>query len=179
MTILITGAAGFIGSAVTRKLLGEGFDIISIGRTAPFSSKVKHLPVDFSDFQKTAQIIKSQSATTLVHTAWFTKHGEFWNSPLNLQCLSDGMNILQAFADSGGERVIALGSCAELMVGEGSDTVSGPDSVYGKSKLLFKQLAENLCDSKGLDFCWAKGFFLLVMEKLRKSWFQASTKSTS
>ena len=62
-----------------------------------------------------------------------------------------------------------LGSC-RANGGEGSDTVSNADSVW-KSEVLFKQLAENLCDS-GFRLLLGKGFFLLVMEKLRKAGFR-------
>src|SRR5687767_4466392 len=48
MRILITGASGFIGSALSARLAADGHDIVAVSRSAPAPGVARHVAMDIS-----------------------------------------------------------------------------------------------------------------------------------
>ena len=69
MSIVVTGASGFIGGAVARALAARGADVLSIGRTDPGIDGVSHLDWDLRETAPQALAARSAGIEALVHAA--------------------------------------------------------------------------------------------------------------
>jgi UDP-glucose 4-epimerase len=133
-TALVTGAAGFIGSALSARLTASGADVHSVSRRprGPISAH-HHWSLDLSDSSAVIQLIKSVKPDYVFHLA-----SHVWGAPdlkhylpafhSNLQT---SVNLFYALAETGCKRVITTGSLVEPDAGSGQ---SIPNSPYAAAK---------------------------------------------
>lgn len=84
MTLLITGVAGFIGHALTERLLGEGRDVLGVDNLSPYydvalkqarlallrrHAKFRFAELDLADRDKTARLFEAPAFEAVVHLA--------------------------------------------------------------------------------------------------------------
>jgi nucleoside-diphosphate-sugar epimerase len=148
MKLLITGATGFIGRQVMAQLEKD--------------DEVEAVPstVDLFNDEAVRALLEKVQPTHLLHLAWVTDHGEFWESEKNEDWLEASKKLVHEFLKSGGERVVATGSCAEYDWSEGhcveDITPLEPHTLYGKTKKAFyKWLMSTEC-----SVAWARIFHL-------------------
>ncbi len=158
----ITGATGFIGRHVISILLNQGYQVFVIGRSAPASdSRVTFIEVDLLK-EKKHQWISEYQPSHLLHLAWYAEHGKYWTSPLNLNWCDATVQLIHAFVEQGGERVVVAGSCAEYDWSFGycheEKTPSHPTTLYGVAKDCARRLAEQICAMKGVSLAWGRIF---------------------
>lgn len=70
--VLVTGAAGMIGSYVVQGLLNKGYSVIGIDRKAsaiPDTEAYRHYVLDLSDAAATAGVFKDNQITHVIHLA--------------------------------------------------------------------------------------------------------------
>ncbi|MDA5095740.1 NAD(P)-dependent oxidoreductase [Aliiroseovarius sp. KMU-50] len=156
---MITGARGFVGSRVLPHLLGE-FEVHAVSRESHVDDKIHWHSADLTDSESCARLIAKTKPAYLVHCAWETQHGAFWEAETNRQWYEAGKVLFQTFQSAGGQRIVALGSCAEytgsdqpLTEIEDQDT---PATLYGQSKLSLL----NDLQSLPVSFSWARIFHL-------------------
>lgn len=94
-----------------------------------------------------AELAERLSASHLLHLAWEATPGLFWNSPDNAQWQRASVALCEAFARSGGRRLVAVGSGAEYDWRAGrcveATTPLRPTTAYSRSKdALRRSLAE-------------------------------------
>lgn len=68
-TAIVTGGSAGIGLAVARELLERGYEVISLDLKPNPERRVRHIGVDLTDREATAQALKGLSATTVIHNA--------------------------------------------------------------------------------------------------------------
>jgi nucleoside-diphosphate-sugar epimerase len=97
-----------------------------------------------------------------VHAAWYTKHEDYLVHEVNRDWVAASLRLADAFANAGGRRFVALGTCIEYDAGaadgpcaEGS-TPLGPDTLYGECK----EALYHALEARGGDFAWARIFFV-------------------
>jgi nucleoside-diphosphate-sugar epimerase len=80
--VLLTGASGFIGAQVLDSLIGKGYEVHVVVRSKDifFSKEVKVHFFDLFDIESHAKLMKEVSPSHLVHCAWYTEHGKYWES---------------------------------------------------------------------------------------------------
>jgi nucleoside-diphosphate-sugar epimerase len=102
--------------------------------------------------------------THLLHLAWYAEHGKFWSSPLNADWTAASLNLLRAFEEIGGTRVVMAGTCAEYDWEESfcveNQTRLAPRSLYGVAKNALRAIADCFCETKGISFGWGRIFML-------------------
>jgi nucleoside-diphosphate-sugar epimerase len=145
--LLVTGGSGFIGSALLRILGRSGTwdEIHVVSRSIPDPrNNIQNIFWHQTDLlnDKTADaIMNALKPTHLIHGAWVTDHGLFWDDERNTAWLQASIRIADAFARQGGRRFINLGSVAEYEWSSGKmiegETPEKPSSLYGQSKLSF------------------------------------------
>jgi nucleoside-diphosphate-sugar epimerase len=159
--VLITGCSGEIGSRVTKLLLQSGFHVHGF-----HGSKQCHInnslhTCNSIDFLKedAESLLSGLRPDVLIHTAWITKPGEFWNSPLNLKWVDASKKLISSFEKMGGKYIAVTGSCAEYSWHSlnplSENTREDPENEYGKSKLELL----NWLRSRNLEFLWTRTFF--------------------
>ncbi|HET9742142.1 MAG TPA: NAD(P)-dependent oxidoreductase [Terriglobales bacterium] len=166
--IVITGASGFVGRQCVPLLLARGYEIHAIGRTQqhpPEWESVLWHEADLLQPGAPTRLILDLRAEYLLHLAWSPAvPGQFWNAPDNLGWARASLELFEAFARSGGRRVVATGSCAEYgqVTGECDETTTrlNPTTLYGICKHAVQTVASAWCEKANLSFAWARLFYL-------------------
>jgi nucleoside-diphosphate-sugar epimerase len=165
--VIVTGAAGFIGRQALGPLLDSGYEIhaVDLQKIEDFSQKeVYWHQIDLNDKTGINKLFKDISADDLLHFAWYTKHGEYWNSAENFRSLFASFNLLEAFSDNGGKRVVMAGSCAEYAwnntVCDEQQSLLAPATIYGQCKLAMYNLLQAYANYHNLSWAWGRLFFL-------------------
>lgn len=149
-SVLITGATGFLGRHCLHRLQGTDFEVF-----APARSRFDLLNPD-----QVRYMMAAYRPTHLLHLAWITTPGEFWNAPENARWLASSLHLLRHFRANGGRRCVIAGTCAEYdwKVGGACDestTPLRPHSLYGRCKNSLRELAEQ----EQLSLAWGRIFY--------------------
>jgi UDP-glucuronate decarboxylase len=162
--VILTGAAGYIGQYCIPVLLEKGFEVHAFSRKTSLSHH-PHLFWHAIDLLETRadQILKSVRPEYVLHLAWETEHGVFWNSPNNLKWLEASKIFLTDFHASGGKRFVSAGTVAEYDWHDGNcvegKTKEIPATPYGQAKKAFSdELA--FANTRGLSTAVGRVFFL-------------------
>ena len=169
--VLITGASGFIGRFAIDSLLNKGYEVFAVYTNkidhSIFPSKVNWLNCDLLNSYKTAELLSLVKPTHLLHLAWYTAHGKFWNAQENLDWVSASINLIKNFASNGGHRIVISGSCAEYdwdrqveNYSENEKTVNY-SSLYGACKSSLNSVLKAFSKSVGISSAWGRIFYLL------------------
>lgn len=162
--ILITGAGGYIGTPTTRALVAHGCDVHLLGRTDPAIPGTTFHRADLLQAIEIKPCLEEVRAETLLHLAWSVTPGKFWTDLANLDWAAASVRLFRQFADSGGRRIVGVGSCAEYdwsssPLSELSSRID-PATLYGKAKAAVWDLLDALSLQEGLSAAWARLFFL-------------------
>lgn len=140
MKLLVTGFGGLIGGAVARLAASAGYEVHAIARRpVPEREGVNVHTIDLLTPDAGPRLIEKLRPTHLIHAAWETTQPTYWSSLLNLDWIGATAGLARAFAASGGQRFLQIGSCAEYdwsggLCSEGV-TPERPATRYGLAKL--------------------------------------------
>ena len=163
--LLISGAGGFLGRNCLDVLAARDWKVHAADRRplAAAPAEMQTHQIDILDRQDVSDLLNEIRPTHLLHLAW-TGGRSGYESPENVRWVRGSMRLVEEFAAAGGERVVALGSCAEYEWGEEdcseAGTPLGGDTVYGVCKSSLFRLFEAFCAASGLSGVWARPFFL-------------------
>jgi nucleoside-diphosphate-sugar epimerase len=152
--VLITGAAGFVGSHIVRRFLGAGCEVAALvrpgahcGRLADVRDRLTIIECDLHS-PHLASAVDAEGPELCVHAAWRVPPATYLNAPENLSSVAASTLLLLALKPTRCRRIVFVGSCAEYAP---SDTcldeasAIGPVSLYGTCKhavsLTFDQFA--------------------------------------
>jgi nucleoside-diphosphate-sugar epimerase len=163
---LITGASGFIGRHVVSELLGQGHEVVALSRSANFGvPEVSVLHCDLLTGANLFSAVHEAQADTLLHLAWETRHGYYWNASENLDWLAASTLLIKTFRETGGRRVVVAGTCAEYdapadAICDAFSTPCVPKHLYSASKDSLRRVIEAYARRADLSFAWARVFHL-------------------
>ena len=161
MTVLVTGATGFLGSAVARLLLAEGHSVRLLVRPTSTGANIEGLPVEiaYGDLRDSASLVLAcQNCSGLYHVAadyrlWVRDSNELYQSNV------EGTRALMLAALAAGvERIVYTSSVATLGYhrdGRAADentpvTVDDMIGHYKRSKFLAERVVDELVVSHQL-----------------------------
>ena len=127
--ILVTGASGFVGRNTLEPLRGHGFEVhgaTAHGEGLDVRGVVEH-DVDLLDPHQVRRLISDIAPSHLLHLAWCTEHGKYWEAPENLDWVTASLTLARSFSDHGGRRMVMAGSCAEYDWGALACTAQGKE----------------------------------------------------
>jgi nucleoside-diphosphate-sugar epimerase len=165
MKVLVTGGRGFIGHHCVSKLTAKGYEVHAVS-TAP---QVENLGVQWHqanllDLTQTRNLVRTVKPSHLLHMAWNTNPGTYWNASENLNWVQASLGLLHEFTETGGERFVSAGTCAEYdwtyeMCNE-ITTPCRPTTLYGTAKYSTQLLVDSWANLNGLSSAWGRIFFL-------------------
>ena len=161
MTALVTGATGFVGSAVVRALLSRGDDVAVLARPTSPKDNLVGLDVQIRDGDlrdKTSLVNACSGSDVLFHVAadyrlWARDYNELYASNV------DGTrNLMEAALEADVSRIVYTSSVATLggngdgTPGNESTSVSIVDMVghYKRSKYLAERVVDELVETRHL-----------------------------
>jgi len=171
MKVLVTGAAGFIGSHLTRRIAGEGHSVWAVTspgesthRLSDILDRVSVLPVDLRDARAVQELVSPFRPDCAVHLAWYVATGKFWMAPENLDCVAMSLSLAKVLAHSGCKRFVGIGTGYEYDSDYGflseDITPRRPGSLYGVCKNATGEILQAYCRKTAMQFAWARIFHL-------------------
>ena len=163
--VLITGASGFVG----RQTIWSSFGTRLRGarhRASCHRSAYTMAPGGSAGPKPAAPVVRAVRPDALLHCAWFTKHGAYWEAAENLDWVAASLDLARCAVDSGARRMLVAGSCAEYDWINGpsrpwhEDTTCHPASLYGQAKDGLHRLLTPFAASAGVGLVWARLFHL-------------------
>lgn len=168
--VLITGATGFVGRQVLRKLADSSVEIRVVIREGSESKLIEGIPLEkviaTEDlFAESTEFWANacRGIDTVIHIAWYAEPGKYLQSPENLDCLTGSLNIAKAAYGEGVRRFIGIGSCFEYDLAEGTlsvETPLKPLNLYAATKAAFFTTLSQFLPSHGIEFLWCRLFYL-------------------
>jgi nucleoside-diphosphate-sugar epimerase len=144
--LLITGAAGFIGSYVAKEAVRRGYRVTGLDCRAPETGGFDSIQADIRDRQYIARILKDQDG--VIHLAAVTSNVEFIKNPADCYDVNTNgfLNVIEAAAQSGCRRFVYASSAAVYLDGFSEDTVieiARQGNHYAKTKIMNEMVARS------------------------------------
>lgn len=163
-TVLVTGASGFIGRHTLSALL-ENYDEVHATYHSSFNS-------DFPDVVWHQLNLLDNDATKLIqrikpshmfHLAWYAKPGKYATALRNVDWFFSSFELIKAFHEAGGERVVIAGTCFEYDLNYGflseEFTPKTPNTLYGLCKRNLQETIQAYAEKTGLSYAWGRIFY--------------------
>lgn len=163
MNILVTGAAGYIGSIVTEALIKEGHFVIALdnlrrGHRNAIHPDALFVLADIADSQKLAQLFSNNQIDAVMHLAADVQVSESMSSPEKYFYTNvvSGMTLLNTMLKHKVNKLVfsstaaVYGNHVSVPVKETHPTL--PINPYGESKLAFERILHWYGIAYGLSF---------------------------
>ncbi len=142
MRVLLTGATGFIGSAVARALLARAAQVhaivrpgSSLDRLSGIEAAVSLHEVALGDEDQVRALVQTASPDVVIHVAWYAEPGRYLNAEAeNEASLRATRTLLRVLGELGHRRVVMAGTCLE------SSPLSRT-TAYGRTKAIAHRAA--------------------------------------
>jgi UDP-glucose 4-epimerase len=164
MKILLTGGAGYVGSACLRWLLGHGHDPIAYdnmleGNTAAVPDAARRLIVgDIAETDRLAEVLRRHGAEAVMHFAALASVPDSIADPDSYYRVNvvGTKSVLDAMRAAGVRKILfsstaaTYGFHAEMPMRE--DAPQTPETPYGTSKLAAEWLIKDYARAYGLGY---------------------------
>ena len=167
--IFITGATGFIGAAVTRRLVADGYEVAAVVRpessTWRLGETVDRIRVIHGSFESPGSLeepLADFRPDTVMHLAWSGVGRSSRNEPDQIRNnVSPSADLLTTAAKAGCRTFLGVGSQAEYGPSREllrEDSPTRPTTVYGAAKLATSVLLSRLAAMRDMRFAWLRLF---------------------
>jgi nucleoside-diphosphate-sugar epimerase len=120
MRVLVTGAGGFVGLHVVRRLLADRHEVVAVDRSSEHLSRivaetpgVSPVTVNLDDTDAVRDLLRKTTPDALIHLAWYANPSDYLTSHLNLASLAMTTALVDATLSVGCRKLVLVGSCAE------------------------------------------------------------------
>jgi nucleoside-diphosphate-sugar epimerase len=168
MKVLVTGASGFIGSAVALDLAARGHEVgvllrerSNVWRLGNAIDGMRRLEADLTRSAEVAAAVRDFAPEAVAHLAWSGVANHDRNDWRQAQNVTQAAALLEAAVAAGAKHFVACGSQAEYGPRPERIVESAPlrpTTAYGGAKVATFQLLQPLCAVHGVRFAWARFF---------------------
>lgn len=160
---IISGANGFVGGAVVRELLQNGYEIIALDREGcsgnlPADPRVCFVPCELSEIAGLKERLPEGAYDIFYHFAWAGSAGPARaDTALQLQNAQWTVDALRAAKELGCSRFLCAGSIMEHETMAAAYTQGnrpGPGYIYGGGKLIAHVMCMSVAAQIGIDLIW-------------------------
>lgn len=155
MKVLVTGAAGYIGSHAAKALRVAGHQVVALdnlsrGHRAALPTDIAFYELDVRDTERVANVLKQEQIECVMHFAAFAYVGESVEKPLLYYDNNTGgtLSMLKAVQASDCRRFVFSSTCATYGEPDSTpireETPQAPINPYGASKLFSERMLREL-----------------------------------
>lgn len=169
MRVFVTGASGFIGSHVTRALLGNGHSLVVLAipgdplmRLQDVRSSFEVIAGMLSDVSILQQALAEFQPEACIHLAWYAEPGKYLHAAENIQSLTASLSLLNILIKTGCSQVVMAGTCAEYDAEFGylsEHTPTRPATLYAAAKLSCCLLSQQIATQARINLAWGRIFY--------------------
>lgn len=175
MKILVTGANGYLGQGVVKKLLDNGNEVVAADfKINNIDDRATSIKCDLFSIEN--PYIFFGKPDVLLHMAW--RDGFVHYSEAHIEDLYKHYIFINRLAESGINRISVMGSMHEIGFYEGSineNTPCNPTTPYGISKNALRELTKMIAKNKNIVFQWLRGYYIVGNSKYGSSIFSKIT----
>jgi UDP-glucose 4-epimerase len=169
LKVLVTGAAGYIGSICSEYLISRGVDVVALdslveGHKSALHPQAIFYQVDLGDRSQLEAVFNQHKIEAVMHFAAEALVAKSVSQPsiFYLTNVAGGVNLLDAVTRHGVKKFIFSSTCAtygEPEVVPITETHrQAPINPYGKSKLVFEQILADYRAYTGLQYAALRYF---------------------
>lgn len=173
-SVVVTGAAGYIGRHVVSAVADLGFDVLAVvrpGRECVLDPRATVVEADVLAPGFDASVLRTSEAVAFIHLAW--QDGFAHNAASHMLTVSAHYALLAAVAESGVPRIAALGTMHEVGYWEGgieADTPANPRTLYGIAKDCLRRACMLVLAQK-VEFAWLRCYYIYGDDRSNNSIF--------
>lgn len=175
MKILVTGANGYLGQGVVKKILDIGHEVIATDlKTTHIDDRAKKIEANLFEIEDSYNFFEKPDI--VLHMAW--RDGFIHYSDNHINDLPNHYAFLKNMVEAGLKKVVVMGSMHEIGFWEGAikeDTPCNPLSLYGISKNALRELVEILAKQNKIEFQWLRGYYIVGNSQYGSSIFSKIT----
>jgi UDP-glucose 4-epimerase len=170
MNVLVTGAAGYIGSHALRHVERTGHRVVALdnlsrGHREAVPDSVPFVEIDVRDTERVERVLREHGIECVLHFAAFAYVGESVGKPLDYydNNTRGTLSLIQAIHAAGVRRMVFSSTCATYGEPEQTpireDTLQSPINPYGWSKLLSERMLRDYATATPAFRCAALRYF--------------------
>jgi UDP-glucose 4-epimerase len=171
MRCLVTGASGFLGSHLVRKLVHEGHQVLAAVRSSSDLWRLKdvHDRISFvfaplKDVRSCRSEILTFRPEVTFHFAWTGGNSSKYANDCEqvFENVPGSLDLAQIVAEAGCSTLIYAGSSLEygkFQIPARETDLPAPTNLYGAAKYGTEILLQGLCSASGIRFCGVRVFW--------------------
>ena len=157
---LVTGANGFIGSALVHELINNSVEVIAVVRKSKknLPEKVRVIECDLNESDILFELIPDRDIDVLYHMAWNGSSGDLRsNYGMQLKNAQMTCDVVKTAAKMGIKKFVGAGTIAQydcLAYVGANDSVPALVSCYASAKIAAQYMSKAVANAKGIEHVW-------------------------
>lgn len=159
---IVTGANGFVGTAVCKELSTQGVEVIAVirrpdevfGKIAE-NNGIRIVYSDLTNYRNLAEVISDRDADALFHFAWTGSAGTLrGDADVQLSNVKYTCDTVKTCADLGCKRFVFASSIMEYEIEAtmATDATPGINTLYSTAKVAADYMARTIAGSLEIDY---------------------------